>query len=885
MAIRSKLRSVLWRVPVEQEVRDEIALHVELRTRELIEAGMPPEAARAEAERRFGNAERVRAELTRIGHDRNRSFLRSEWLSELRQDLSFAWRYCRQNPGYALPAVLTLAIGIGATTAIFSIVHAVVLRPFPYPDPDRVLLVYTVSRGQPTNVSAGNYEYIRQRATTLEHLAARGAASFNLSEGAEPSRHPGAIVTWSYFQAFAIPPLHGRTFSEEEDRPGRDPVAVISERLWERRFGADPSVVGRSVRMNGVPHTIIGVMPASFDEVGYGEEVWIPAAFTPARLTMHDEHFLTLVGRRRAEYSLAQVNDELSRIAEGLRRDHPLQNRDRGAEARVFGTFAVRNYRLRLFVLLGAVTLVLMIACANVANLLLARLAARSRELAIRAAIGAGRLRIVRQVLTESLFISTVGGAVGLVLAWLSIPTIVSLAPAAVRRLESAALNGPVVAVAIGLVAFCALLVGVLPAWYATRRADMRGQLGDGKGMSSGSVRPWLRQALIAGQAALVLVVLSGAALLIRSAVNLQQVELGFGTDGVLTARVALPVSAYPSPVQTREAFLQMLDRVASAPGVSLAALDSQPPLLANGSTNGLIPEGRTLGDEIPGQSHFITPGYFQLLRIPIVAGRDFTDADRRESQLVTIVNETFARTAFGSEDPIGKRVSCCEGGPDDPRYKTIVGVVADVHAFGPAEPPRPEFYVPIRQIPDPAWWWIGRSLHILTRGDDPAALTAGIRAGVRQVDPSLPVFAVRTLDEGWAQSLAQARFNTLLMTLLGLTGLVLAALGIYSVVAWLASQRRREIGVRMALGASTGNVLSMMVWHGVKPVAAGLAVGLVASLVTTRILQGQLFNVEPRDPILLGATVLVLLLVAGLAALLPARRAARSDPSRALNE
>lgn len=882
MTIRKRLQSILWRVPVEQEVRDEIALHVELRTRELIAAGMPAEAARAEAERRFGNAERVRSELTRIGHDRNRSFLRSEWLSELWQDLSFAWRYCRQNPVYALAAILTLAIGIGATTAIFSIVHAVVLRPFPYPDADRMLLVYTVSRGQPTNVSAGNYEYVRRRTTTLEHLAAWGGASFNLSEGSEPSRHPGAIVTASYFRAFAIPPLHGRTFTQAEDRPGGNPVAVISQRLWERQFAADPSVVGRTVRMNGLAHTIVGVMPASFDEVGYGEEVWVPAAFTPERLALYDEHFLTLVARQRADYSLAQVNDELSRIAGQLRRDHPEQNRDRGAEARVLGNYAVRDYRLRLFVLLGAVALVLIIACANVANLLLARLAARSRELAIRAAIGAGRGRIVRQVLTESLFISTIGGAVGLLLAWWSIPTIVSLAPAAVRRLESAALNGPVVAVAIVLVAICALIVGVLPAWFATRSADMRGELGDGKGALSGSVKPWLRQTLIAGQAALVLVVLSGAALLIRSAVNLQQVELGFGTDGVLSARVALPVPAYPSPIQAREAFLQMLDQVAGAPGVTVAALDSQPPLLANGSTNGLIPEGRSLTDDrILSQSHFITPDYFELLRIPVVAGRTFTDADQRESPLVMIVNQTLARTAFGTADAIGKRMICCEGGPDDPRYKTIVGVVADVHAFGPAVPPRPEFYLPIRQIPDPAWWWIGRSLHVLTRGDSPAALTAAIRAGVRHVDPALPIFAVRTLDEGRAQSLAQARFNTLLMTLLGLTGLVLAALGIYSVVAWLASQRRREIGVRMALGASAGDVLSMMVWHGVKPVAAGLA----ATLATTRILQGELFNVEPRDPLLLGATVLVLLLVAGLAALLPARRAARIDPSRALNE
>jgi putative ABC transport system permease protein len=886
MTIRKRLQSILWRVPVEQEVRDEIALHVELRTRELVASGMDPAAARTEAERRFGDSRRVHAELTRLGHDRNRSFGRREWLSELRQDLSFAWRQCRQNPAFALAAVLTLAIGIGATTAIFSVVHAVVLRPFPYPDADRVLLVYTTSRGRPTNVSVGNYEYLRRRGTTLEHLAARGGASFNLTEGSEPSRHPGAIVTWSYFQVFGIPPLHGRPFTAAEDRPGAEQVAVIAERLWRRQFGGDPSVVGRTVRMNGVPYTIVGVMPARFDEVGWGEEVWVPAAFTAERLTMYDEHFLTLVARQRPNYSLAQVNDELARTAEELRRDHPEHNRDRGAEAQVLGNFVVGNYRVRLFILLAAVGLVLVIACANVANLLLARLAARSRELAIRAAIGAGRGRIVRQVLTESLFISTLGGVLGLLLAWWSIPALVSLAPAAVPRLESAALNAEVVAAALALVVFCALVVGLIPAWHATRGADTREALGEGKGTMSGAIRPWLRQALIAGQAALVLMVLSGAALLVRSAINLQQVDLGFDTSGVLAARVALPTSGYGSPAQAQVAFAQMLDRVADAPGVALAALDSQPPLLANGSTNGLMPEGRApTEDRILSQSHFITPDYFAVLRIPVVAGRTFTGDDRRQSPLVMIVNQTLARTAFGTEDAIGKRMMCCEGGPDDPRYKTIVGVVADVHGFGPAQPPRPEFYLPLPQIPDPAWWWIGRTLHVLTRGESPAALAVAIRSGVRHVDPSLPVFAVRTMDEGRAQSLAQARFNTLLMTLLGLTGLVLAALGIYSVIAWLASQRRREIGVRMALGASAGNVVSMMTWHGLKPVTVGLAAGLAATLVTTRVLQGELFNVEPRDPLLLGATVLVLLLVAGLAALLPAWRAARIDPSRALHE
>jgi predicted permease len=402
-------------------------------------------------------------------------------------------------------------------------------------------------------------------------------------------------------------------------------------------------------------------------------------------------------------------------------------------------------------------------------------------------------------------------------------------------------------------------------------------------------VRPWIRQTLIASQAALVLIVLAGAALLVRSASNLQAVPIGFDTSGVLNARVALPAAQYGAPTHARTTFATILERLASAPGVEAAALVSQPPLIGGGGSNGLIPEGRPLDMSglIQSQSHFVTPTYFQLLRIPLKGGRMFTGADLRSAPLVMIINETLAREAFEGQDPVGKRISCCEGEPGKPSWKTVVGVVADVRARGPAAPPRPEFYLPMMQIPDVAWTWTGRTMNVMARSSsgDPAALTGAIRQAVNEVDPALPVFAIRTMDEGLRQTVAQARFNTMLMSLLGLTGLVLAGLGIYSVVAWLVAQRTREIGLRMALGASASSVVQQVTVHGLKPVTVGLAAGLLISLLTGRLLQDQLFQVDTRDPIALGAVVGLMVGVAVLAGIIPAARAARIDPSRALHE
>src|SRR4051812_38782171 len=891
MSIRQRLRSFLWRVPVEQEVRDEIAHHVELRTRELVDRGVDPAQARRQALGRFGNISEVQARLAQLGQERNRSYARQDWWDEFQQDVRFAFRQSARQPGFTAAAVLTLALGLGATTAIFSIVHAVILRPLPFADPSRTVMIFTQWKQGLGGLAVGNFEYIRQRTTTLEGIAGIQYVTFNLTDQGTPERLVAAKTTWNLHNLFGVRPLYGRTYTKDEDRPGGPHVVVLSEPFWKRRYGGDSSVIGRQLRLNNEPYDIIGILPARFNEItGATVDVYVPIAFTAERLAFHDEHYLEVYGLRRADATAAQVEQDLARTAEALRHDFPKDASQIAFAARDVREYLVGDFRLRLYVLLGAVSLVLVIGCINVANLLIARLAARSRELAIRAAIGASRGRIVRQVLTESLVLAGIGGLAGLLFAWGALPTLVANAPEGIPRIESTTLDPTVVSAAFALVIVSAMIVGLLPAWQAMRHHNLRDELGEGKGTGSQRLKPWVRQALIASQAALVMIVLAAAALLVRSAVNLQRTPVGFDVSGILTARLTLPPTRYKSPAALQVSFNQVLERVATAPSVESAALDSHPPLIGGGGgTNGLLPEGRDLRVEnlVQSVSHFVSPDYFKVLHVPLRVGRAFTRQDLRGTPLIMIVNETLARQAFGDQNPIGKRISCCEGGPNEPAWKTVVGVVPDILLSGPGMRTWPEFYLPLAQVPDAVWTWTQNSLSVVARSRtaDPAALADVLRGAVRELDPTIPVYRLRTMEEGLQQTMAQARFNTALMLLLGLSGLVLAALGIYGVIAWLVAQRTREIGLRMALGASAGGVIRRITWDALKPVAAGLAIGVAGALLTGRWLQGQLYEVGPRDPIAIATVVALMLLVAAAAALIPAWRASSIDPSRALHD
>ena len=879
------LRSI-WRASIAEEVDDELAFHVEMRTRQLIESGMSPEDAREAAVRRFGNIDTVTRTCREIGIRRDRSMRYAAVVSELKRDLALAVRQIRRQPGFTAIAAFTLALGIGATTAIFSAVHAVVLRPFPYIDADRVVTLSDTWRGEASDVAPGNFLAHRARSSVFEALAAIQFSSFNLADGDRPERVIGARVTHGYFDVFGAAPARGRVFTVEEDVPGRDAVVVLSHRLWTVRFGADAGIIGRTVRMNGKAYTVIGVMPADFDMTSDSEQLWVPMAFTSEHLTMHDDHYLTAVGLLKRGMTLPQARANLEAIAADLARAHPTTNAETGVDLQPFTDSIVGNYRMRLFVLLGAVVLVLLIACGNVANLLLARGAARSKEIAIRTALGAGRTRIIRQLAAESLVLAGIATVLGLLLAHAGIAVLVAGAPAGVPRLEQAALDTPVLLFSLAVAVVSALVFGLVPA-ARTARADVQDALREGGRGSRGSLSERLRGSLVIAEVALAVTLLIGAGLLIRSAIHLQQAELGFDPSGVMSARIALPATQYEHPAAVTSAYERIVAGVEASPGVDVAAATTQAPLGPGGNSNGIIPEGKPLSVEsaIDSRLRIVTSGYFEALRIPLRAGRAFTDADIAGAPRVMIINESLARRAFPGESAIGKRVVCCEGAPDDPRYKTIVGVVGDTRWRGPGVEPSPEFYLPIRQAPAEAWTWIQRSMTVVARtSGDPAQLAATIRAGVAAVDPTVPTYDVATMEERLGRSLAQSRFNTFLLTTLGIIGLLLASVGLYGVLAYLVVQRSHEIGVRMALGATARDVIVLVTRQGLQLVVAGVTIGVLIALLATRLLRELLVGVTPTDPATLAGVVVVLISAGVLASVVPARRATRVDPMQALS-
>jgi putative ABC transport system permease protein len=874
---------VFWRPPVDDEVDEELSFHREMRVRELVERGMDPGAARQEARRRAGDVERTRATLRGLATGRNRHMEGTQYFGELRQDLTFTIRQLVKNPGFTAVAVLTLALGIGATTAIFSAVYAVVLQPLPIDDPSRLMRVGEVFEGVPQVMSVGNYVDTNAGVSEFTHgLAALNYANFNLADETAPERVVGAKVTANYFDVMGVRPMLGRTFTADEDRPGTDRVVVLSHRLWTRRFGASAAAVGRPLRMNGVTYQIVGVMPEPFDLTTDSEELWAPIAFTPAQRVLHDEHYLSVYGRLKPGASREQVQAKLDAVALRLRHDFPKDD-----ETVSFGTVPymeqfVGDVRQRLLTLLAAVGLVLLIACGNVANLLLARGAARAREMAVRTALGAGRGRIARQLLTESLVLSLCAAGAGLLIARAFIAALISWNPGGVPRLEQAHIDPVALGFAIGIALISSLLCGLAPALRASRR-DVQSGLRDGGRGSTGGLRDRLRATLIVAEVALSLLLLVGAGLLIRSAIALQRTSTGFEPHGVLSARVTLPGTTFTEPAHIVETLRRINDAAAAVPGVVAAAISSYGAMGGGGGSNGLVPEGKApvAANFINSTLRVITPSFFQAMGVPIVRGRNFTDDDRRGGQNVMIVSARLAAVAFPGQDPIGKRISCCEAGPT--ALKTIVGVAGDIRSRGPAIAPRPEFYLPIAQVPDVAWDW-NRTMYVLVRtAGNPAALVQPLNAAVTQIDRDLPLFDVKTMDERLVRSLATARFNTLLLTLLGAIGLVLAATGIYGVIAYFVSQRTQEIGVRMALGATAGSVVWMILGQALRPVAIGAVAGVAAALAASTVLSSQLFGVSRTDPLTIAAVVATLIGVALVASVVPARRAAAVDPTRAL--
>jgi putative ABC transport system permease protein len=891
---RLLLRSWLWKPTVEDEVDGELAFHREMRLREYMALGLTPEQARRAVDDRFGDLTRARAVCQQLGKERDRVMLRHEYFAELRQDLRFGLRQLWKNPGFACIATLTLALGIGGTAAIFSVVNAVVLRPLPVKEPHRLTYLFETGRMfQRGGVSAGNFTEWTRRNDTFVGLAALQWNNFNVTEGETPERVVGVRVAGPYFDILGVSPALGRVFGETEQQPGRDDVVVLSHRLWTRVFGSNARIVGAEVRLSGRARTVLGVMPASFDLTADSEELWVPAALTAAQKADFDSHYLTVLGRLRPGVTHEQARGQLMSLAAQLEKEQPLYNAERRANLAPMMELFVGDYRQRLFILFGAVGLVLLIACGNVANLLLARGTVRSAELAVRTALGAGRGRLVRQLLTENALLAMVGAALGLVFARIALQALVQASPPGVPRLDQARLDATTFAFAVLAALGSSLAFGLVPAWRGTR-VSTHERLGSGRSGGLGASRDRVRSTLVAIEVALALVLLVGSGLLIRTALALDAVDPGFDPKGVLSARVALPRDQYLDDARVVQTLERMVEETRGIPGVTGAAVVSQVPLGPGGNGNGLIPEGRPMEPRsaILSRLRLVSPSYFETMRIRLVDGRGFTDTDRHGVQKVMIISEALAREAWPNQRAVGKRISCCQpgpGGPLDPDFKVVIGVAADVRSAGPALAPAPEFYLPIAQAPSSppgaAWDWVQRTMYVVARTpSDPASLIGNVGQALRRIDPNLPLFNVRTMEQRQQSSTATSRFNTLLLTTLGVVGLLLSAIGIYGVIAYFVNQRTQEIGVRLALGAAPTDVIRLVIGQALKPVVVGLVVGLGAALVATQMLATQLYGVGPRDPITIACVSVGFVIVAMLASWAPARRAAAVDPTRALN-
>ena len=881
MDVRKRFPLRLWRPSVDDEVDEELEFHLAMRRREMRDRGMNEADAGRAALDRFGDLRRARRECRAIGHRRERQMRVLQYVSELRQDAAFAVRQLLASPAFTLIAVLTLALGIGATTVVFSAIHAVVLRPLPVDEPERLVIIHEGWRENPSAVSASIFLDVASEGGAIETAAARQLAGFSVAREQGAERVLGARVSGRYFDVFGVQPLLGRTFGPDEDVPGRDQVVVLGHRFWTQQFGGDRSIVGREITLNNRPHTVVGVMPASFDLTAFSEAFWVPIAFTPERIARRDEHYLEVFGRLRPGATMAEASGQLAALMARRLKMYPDEDPERWLRPSPLHAQFVGEYRERLFVLLGAVAFVLLIACGNVSNLLLARGATRSRELALRGALGAGTGRLIRQLLTESAVLGLVAAVVGVAVAHVLTGALISLTPQGVPRLEEARIDLTALAFTTALSLLASTIFGLVPAWRAAR-TDVNSALKDGtRGSGSGPVRDRVRSTLIAVEVALALVLLVGAGLLIRSAMETQRVDVGFRPEGLFTGRFQLPEVKYREPAQLSLAAQRIEEAVRAIPGVTSAAVTHNIPTVGT-FNNGLLPEGKALALEnvIQSDGVFVSPGYFATLGQPIVRGRGFTDSDRAGSQLVVIINETAARQMWPGADPIGKRLTSAS--PEGP--STVVGVAADVHSGGPSAPVPPTFYVPLAQLERIAWNWTTGALFIVARTEgEPAALQPAIRAAVSRIDPTVPLFATATMEERMADTLRTARFNAMLLGSLSLVGLVLAAVGIYGVVAYFAAARTSELGIRMALGASRAAVLRLVVRQAAAPVLWGVALGAVGAVFTSRVIASQLVNVGTTDPLTFTAVAGALVSVALLAALIPARRAAAMDPTTAL--
>jgi len=796
-------------------------------------------------------------------------------MDTLLQDLRYAARMLRKAPAFTATAVLTLALGLGANTSIFSVVNSVLLRPLPYERADQLVRVWEApSRGKQNEVSPGVFLDWKKQSVTFESLAAFTFVSMNLTGTGEPLRVDGVRMSASGLDILRARPLLGRSFAPGDDQPGQDKVVVLAYGLWQRRFGGAMNAIGRTIRLNEETYTIIGVLPPNFLPWQSSEFV-IPYVFEPALANRRDGHWLLLLGRVRPGVRIERAEVELNAISDRSRALYPAWKKDWGATVVPMRDQITGTIKPTLLVLLGAVGCVLLIACANVANLLMARASARQKEIAVRSALGASRWRIIRQLLAESVLLSLLGGLAGLLLALWSVQALRQLSPVTLPRAQEVRLDLRVLGFALFVSLLTGVVFGLAPAAQASK-LDLHTTLKEGGRGSQGGIRNRIRSGLIVSEVALALMLLVGVGLLLNSFFRLLRVSPGFDPQQVVTMQLSLPASRYADSARRTVLFAQIVERTEALPGVAAAGLAVSLPLASGPPEIFFKINGRVGGPE-PGylaDFDFCTPHYFRAMGIPLIRGRPFGERDATSVAGVAIINEALAREYFSNEDPLGQSITV------DNRTWEIVGIVGDIRLRGLAENVHPLFYRP--QSSGSVHWNIRANLVVRT-SVDPRGIAQSIREAIRGVDPDQPVANVRTMEDVVAASVGQRRFILMLLGMFGGSALLLAAIGLYGIIAYVVSQRTREIGIRMALGASRGDVLALVLYQGMKLTAIGTLLGVIGALGLARVLVNLLYEIKPTDPLTFVAVSLSLLLVALFASWLPARRATRVDPMIAL--
>jgi predicted permease len=880
--------------PLRPGVEDEIAFHVEMQTRRFVAAGLDPQTARERALQRMGDLERTRQACHCITLEKETDMERAAWWQGLRQDAVYASRVLRKAPAFTATALVTIALGIGATTAIFSVVNAALLRGAPYPHADRVAVIwnsYAATGLSEAAVAAAEFADIQETSRAFDAVAALRPQTTSLSGGCgggglcEPERVTAYIVSPNLFDLLGVMPARGRAFAATDGVLGAPAVIVLSDGLWRRRFGGDPAIVGQTILVGAVGRTVVGVMPAGarFPDAPVGflrapADLWVPYGWEQSRKDGRGNQVLGMLARRRPGVSVEQAQADLDSIANGFRQRFP--NRYAGPDVQwrlkavAINDQIVGDARVALLVLLAAVGVVLLITCANVANLLLARGTARRRELAVRSALGAARGRLVRQLLIEAAVLVTLGGILGIGVAFGGVRGLIALDAGNIPLLDQAGIDATVLAFAVAVTVATGLLVGFVPALRQST-ADPQLVLGGAERATGGSIRHRVRRLLVVGEVTLAVVVLVAAGLLVRSFARIIATPIGFEPEGTVVAQIALPRAQFGSGEKIVTFQRELLDRLRALPGVASASAVHPLPMSGDRWGGTVIVENRPAGLPEPHAEYAVAmPGYFSTIGIPIVEGREFAASDATGAMPVAIVDEQFARQCWPGESAVGKRVSPFGPlPPGDPRWTTVIGVTGHVRNGGPREAGEGQFYLPALQKPELTLYFVVRAA-----GSD-APLPGAIRQTVRALDPQLPIGRLSSTPALVGRALARERFNMLLLSTFSGVALAIAAVGLYGLLAFLVTERTREIGIRLALGGRPGRILRAVIGEGLLLSGAGLALGCAAALLTAPLLRGLLFGTEPTDPLTYAGIAGVLLVVAGAASYVPARRATRIDP------